>query len=98
LVTKLIATIDGVQRMEKDYAFRMSTLAEYGAKMAADPNGKWAITLTARGFDKVQGTDIRMTSTPQFISSTEVVTVPSVDATVTYVHHPLGYKEEAGIW
>ena len=96
--TKLIATVDGVQKMEKDYVFKAGTVGGYAAKKLDDPNKNWAITLTVNGLDQVQGTDIRMASTPSFASSSGATVVPSVNATVTYVHNALGYKEEAGIW
>ncbi len=98
IMTKLIATVDGVQKMEKNYAFKTDTVAEYANKKLDEPNKNWAITLTVNGLDKVHGTDICMTSTPSFVSSTGVIVIPTTDATVTYIHHPLGYKEEAGIW
>lgn len=58
---------------------------------------KFSEALNANTVDWLSG-GIRMASTPSFTSSSGVTVVPSVNATVTYVHNALGYKEEAGIW
>ncbi len=88
VMTKLIVTIDGEQKLEKDYVFQAATVADYATKKANDPASNWAIILTVTGFEKLSGTDIRMTSTPIFKSSTGVGVAPATDdATVTYTYN-----------
>ena len=86
LVSKLIVTVDGEQKLEKDYLFKAETIADYATKKLADPDSNWAIILTVIGFEKLSGNEITMTSTPSFRSSTGVSLAPTVDATVAYTH------------
>lgn len=86
LVSKLIVTVDGEQKLEKDYLFKAETIADYATKKLADPDSNWAIVLTVIGFEKLSGNEITMTSTPSFRSSTGVSLAPTADATVAYTY------------
>lgn len=86
VLTKLIVTVDGEEKLEKDYAFQAATIADYATKKSAEPTKNWAIILTVTGFETLSGTNISMTSTPIFKSSTGVSVAPATDATVTYNH------------
>lgn len=89
LQTQLTVTVDGEEKVNKIYTFTAETLSLYAAKKL-ESTRNWAITLTVTGFDAIDGDIIVITSTPQVVSSTGVLVVPTADATRTYQYTRTG--------